>query len=195
VNLPLGEITPMPSPLEAVSTYFYAEDGNRPYLMRHAFAEDVELEMVVKTDAISFPRSANGLRALEDVLCRRFANDFENVYTFCLQRPTDANRRHFPCDWLVGMSAKDNGGIRIGSGRYDWYFSPGTECLVQKLIITIDVMQVLPADRLDGIMSWISSLPYPWCSQDELVENMPSVEWLVPIERYLRDIRPIPPEC
>ena len=26
----------MPSPFEAVSTYFYAKDGNRPFLMRRA---------------------------------------------------------------------------------------------------------------------------------------------------------------
>ncbi|MGX1261750.1 hypothetical protein [Sinorhizobium fredii] len=74
----------MPSPYEAVSTYFCAKDGNRPFLMRRVFAEDVQLEMVVKTEAISFPSSANGLAAIEEILCRRFANDFENVYSFCL---------------------------------------------------------------------------------------------------------------
>ena len=77
----------MPSPFEAVSAYFHAKDGNRPFLMRHAFAEDIALEMVVKTDAISFPSSAKGLPEIEQTLCRRFANDFENVYTFCLARP------------------------------------------------------------------------------------------------------------
>jgi hypothetical protein len=109
----------VPSPLEAVSTYFYAKDGNRPFLMRRAFAEHVHLEMVVKTEAISFPSSAKGVAAIEEILCRRFANDFENIYTFCLAQPTEANRRHYPCHWLVGMSAKNNGPIRVGSGRYD----------------------------------------------------------------------------
>lgn len=93
--------------------------GNRPFLLRHAFAEDVELGMIVKTNAVSFPNTAKGLSAIEEILCRRFANDFENVYTFCLTRPTDANRRHFPCHWLVGMSAKNGGVIRVGCGRYD----------------------------------------------------------------------------
>ena len=78
----------MSSPYEAVSTYFYAKDGNRPVLMRRAFAPDVALEMIVKTEAISFPSSARGVEAVEEILCRRFANDFENVYTFCLARPT-----------------------------------------------------------------------------------------------------------
>ena len=45
----------MPSPVDAVSSYFRAKDGNRPFLLRRAFAEDVHLEMVVKTDALSFP--------------------------------------------------------------------------------------------------------------------------------------------
>ena len=184
----------MPSPFEAVSSYLYAKDGNRPFLMRRAFAEDVLLEVVVKTEAISFPRSTNGLAAVEEVLGRRFANEFENVYTFCLARPTEANRRHFPCHWLVGMSAKSNGAIRVGSGRYDWYFTSDARCLVEKLIITIDEMQILPANELDGVMSWIAGLPYPWCGPDEAVRTMPSIEGLAPIERYLREVRPVPPE-
>jgi hypothetical protein len=184
----------MPSPFEAVSTYFYAKDGNRPFLMRRAFAGDIRLEMVVKTEAISFPNSANGVGAIEEILCRRFANDFENVYTFCLERPTDENRHHFPCHWLVAMSGKNNGPIRVGSGRYDWYFTPDARCLVEKLIITIDVMQIFPADELDRIMNWITSLPYPWCRTDEVMKNMPRMEGLVPVAQYLKEIRPILPE-
>ena len=178
----------MPSPCEAVSTYFHAKDGNRPFLMRRAFAENVQLEMVVKTEAISFPSSANGLAAIEEILGRRFANDFENVYTFGLTLPTEANRHHFPCHWLVGMSAKNNGAIRVGSGRYDWYFSSDARCLVEKLIITIDEMQILPADELDRIMGWIASLPYPWCKPDQAMRKMPGIHGLAPIERYLREV-------
>ena len=50
---------------EAVTAYILAKDGNRPFLMRRAFAEDAALEMVVKTDAISFPSSAKGVSAIE----------------------------------------------------------------------------------------------------------------------------------
>jgi hypothetical protein len=59
--------------------------------MRRALAEHVQLEMVVKTEAISFPSSAKGVAAIEEILGRRFAKDFENVYTFCLTQPTEAN--------------------------------------------------------------------------------------------------------
>ena len=69
----------MPSPFDAVTTYFHAKDGNRPFLMRRAFAEDVQLEMVVKTEAISFPSTAQGLAEVEEVLVRRIATDLENV--------------------------------------------------------------------------------------------------------------------
>ncbi|AZO46841.1 MAG: hypothetical protein EOS58_16165 [Mesorhizobium sp.] len=184
----------MPGPFEAVSTYFHAKDGNRPFLMRRAFTGDIHLEMVVKTEAISFPSSADGVAAIEEILSRGFANDFENVYTFCLAQPTEANRRHFPCHWLVGMSAKNNGPIRVGSGRYDWYFTRGAQCKVEKLVITIDVMQIFPADKLDRIMGWITNLPYPWCEPGEMMREMPRLEGLAPIQRYLKEIRPIPPE-
>ena len=182
------------SPFEAVSTYFYAKDSNRPFLMRRAFAEDVQLQMIVKTDAISFPSSARGLAAIEEVLGRRFANDFENVYTFCLAKPTKANRQHFPCHWMVGMSAKDNGPIRVGSGRYDWYFTADAKCLVKKLIITIEVMQVFPQIELNRIMDWITSLPYPWCTPDEVASGMPRIKGMDEIRIYLKKIKPISPE-
>ena len=72
------------------------------------FAEGSEMEFMLKTDAISFPGSAKGLRAIEDIL-RGFNTDYENIYTFCLSRPSDSDRRHFACHWLVGMSAKSDG--------------------------------------------------------------------------------------
>ena len=184
----------MPDPIEVVSTYSAAKDGNRPFLMRRAFAEDAALETVVKTEAISFPSSAKGVAAIEEILSRRFARDFENVYTFCLSRPTEADRRHYPCHWLVAMSSRNNGPIRVGSGRYDWYFAPDPLCLAEKLIITIDVMQILAPSELDRIMGWITGLPYPWCRPDEAVNGIPSIEALAPVERYLKKIRPLPPE-
>jgi hypothetical protein len=182
------------SPFEAVSAYFYAKDCNRPFLMRLAFTEDVQLQIIVNTEAISFPSSAQGLAEVEEVLGRRFSNDFENVYTFCLARPTKANRHHFPCHWLVGMSAKNNGAIRVGSGRYDWYFTSDAKCLVRKLIITIDVMQIFPQQELDQIMGWITGLPYPWCTSEEALLRMPRLEGMAIVRDYLKDVRPISPQ-
>jgi hypothetical protein len=184
----------MSTPSDAVSTYILAKDGHRPFLMRRAFAEDAELEMVVKTDAISFPGSATGVSAIEDILVRRFGLDYENVYTLCLSRPTEANRLHFPCHWLVGMSARNDGQIRIGCGRYDWHFKPNSGCLVERLVIAIDVMKVLPAAELAASMNWLSSLPYPWCTPDEAVRTVPATEGFAEIEAYLKQVRPIVPE-
>ena len=184
----------MATPSDAVSTYIFAKDGNRPFLMRRAFTVSAELEMVVKTDAISFPGSASGLPAIEDILGRRFANDMENVHTFCLSRPTAANRRHFPCHWLVGMSAKNNGPIRVGCGRYDWYFTADEQCLAERLIITIDVMHIFQETEIDAVMGWVSGLPYPWCTPNEAIAIMPRVEGLEPIEAYLEQVQPISPD-
>jgi hypothetical protein len=184
----------MTTPSDSVSTYILAKDGNRPFLMKRAFAEDAELEMVVRTDAISFPSSAKGLSAIEDILVRRFGNDYENVYTFCLSRPSDVNRRHFACHWLVGMSAKSGGQVRVGCGRYDWYFSSDYTCLVERLVIAIDVMKILPASELGASMGWLSNLPYPWCTPDDVARNMPETEGFAAIATYLRQVRPIQEE-
>jgi hypothetical protein len=135
------------------------------------------------------------MAAIADILGRRSANDFENLYTFCLARclarPLAAHRRHFPCHWLVGMSAKDNGPIRVGSGRYVWYFTSDERCLVERLVITIDVMQMFPATRLDAIMGRLSGLPYPWCTPEDALEAMPPIQGLTAIETYLRQVQPI----
>ncbi len=40
----LREVT-MLAPADAVRIYIRAKDGNRPFLMRRAFAEDAELQM------------------------------------------------------------------------------------------------------------------------------------------------------
>ena len=184
----------MPTPFDAVTTYLLAKDGNRPFLMRHAFAEDAHLEMVVRTDAITFPATADGLAAIADTLSRRFAADFENAWTFALARPTDANRRHFPCHWLVGLAAKADGAIRVGAGRYDWYFTPDEASLVERLIITIDVMEILPPARQAAVFDWLSALPYPWCSPDDVLRGFPPIDQLAPVEAYLRAVGPIQPE-
>jgi len=55
-------------------------------------------------------------------------------------------------------------------------------------------MQILPVSELDRIMGWITRLPYPWCGPEEAVRDMPRIEALAPIERYLHAVRPIPPE-
>ena len=184
----------MSTPSDTVRTYILAKDGNRPFLVRRVFAENAELEIVVKTDAISFPSSAKGVSAIEDSLVRRFGLDYENVYTFCLSQPSEANRRHFPCHWLVGMSARNDGQVRIGCGRYDWYFAPDKECHVERLVVAIDVMKILPAANLAASMNWLSSLPYPWCSSDAALRDVPAIEGFAEIEAYVKQVRPILPE-
>ena len=151
------------------------------------------MEIVLKTDTISFPSSAKGLRAIEDIL-RRFNIDYENIYTFCLSRPPDSDRRHFACHWLVGMSGKSDGQLRVGCGRYDWHFAADQTGLVERLVITIDLMNIFPATELAATMNWLSSLPYPWCAPAEAVRTVPAIAGFAEIEAYLKQVRPILPE-
>ena len=53
----------MSSSLEAVSTYFHAKDGNRPFLMRRAFAEDAQTAHAAGMNAhLSKPIDFNKLK-------------------------------------------------------------------------------------------------------------------------------------
>jgi len=169
----------------AIKTYILAKDGNRPFLMPQAFADDCKLEMIVHTDAITFPSTAEGLQAISDTLVSRFAAEYENVFTFCLTRPTPAARENFTCPWLVGMSARRDQAVRVGCGHYDWHFDDALR--VRKLIIRIDVMNVLPASTTGPVFAWLSALPYPWCTRQQALDGIPRIDALSPIKVFLQE--------
>jgi hypothetical protein len=175
----------MTTPAETIATYIRAKDGNRPHLLDTAFSEDAVLQMVVRTESISFPASASGREAIVETLVRRFNQTYENVYTLCIGAPPAAKLDAFSCGWLVAMSEKQGGAVRIGCGRYDWSFSP-VDHSVCALTITIEAMEVLPAETLGPVMKWVSALPYPWCTREALVEASPGLPALHHVLQILR---------
>ncbi len=172
------------SPECLLRTYFRAKDENRPHLLTRVFSESARVEMIVKTATISFPSTAQGVAAITDVLVRRFAQTYENVYSFYLRRPPPA-AWSFSCDWLVGMSEKASGAARVGCGRYDWSFRQEAPFTVDRLVITIETMPVLAPDDLPSIMAWLTALPYPWCTAASAIASAPAIEALEPVVRYV----------
>ncbi len=175
----------MPTQSEAIQTYLRAKDENRPYLMKRAFSEAATLEMVVNSGTISFPSFSNGVDAITQVLVRDFGKAFENVCTFCLAHAPEGNDTRFSCNWLVGLSEKATGAVRVGCGRYDWFFEVREPFLVERLKITIDIMETLSPDTLHPVMDWLSKLPYPWCSAAEVINGIPNLVGLKPIFNYI----------
>ena len=175
----------MQSGSDSIATYIRAKDGNLPHLMRSAFAEDATLETVVNSTAISFPPITKGVVSITDVLVTRFGETFEYVHTFCLGEPPTPVDAVFSCAWLVGMSERQSGTVRVGCGRYDWSFQSGGRRLVNRLKITVEHMQVLPAGQFTVVMNWLSELPYPWCAVREAKRAAPQLDGLAPIVTYL----------
>jgi hypothetical protein len=130
-----------------------------------------------------------GRQAIEDILVRRFNMDYEKVFTFCLSEPPAAGRSHFSCHWLVGMSAKADGRLRLGCGRYDWHFDG--EGRAEQLVILAEVMKVHAACELAPIMNWLSALPYPWCSLDQALARIPASAALDDVRAYLTHAGPL----
>lgn len=170
---------------ECIAAYISAKDGNRPWLVGQAFAEDASLTIEVRTAAIDFPENETGVDGIAETLVRRFSREQENVYTFCLASSPTSCMQEFNCDWLVGMSGRNNGDIRVGCGRYHWLFVYQPKARVSELRITIEVMQILVRENLPAIMGWLSALPYPWCSAQMARQNMPELTELEPISDYL----------
>jgi hypothetical protein len=170
---------------EMIRAYIRAKDENRPYLMKRTFAESVILEMAVETASITFPPVTQGLGAVTQVLVRDFGRTFENVYTFCLTDPPRNNDSPFTCDWLVSMSEKESGVVRVGCGRYDWFFQTKKPGLVEKLKIVVSIMLVLPPHNLCPVMDWICALPYPWCQREGAANEMPNIGGLKAVSEYI----------
>ncbi len=175
----------MHSPSESINAYIRAKDQNRPYLMRRAFTPETTLKMNVKTGAISFPPLSNGIDSITEVLVRRFAQSYENVLTFCIGDPPEDDAGRFSCTWMVGMSERETGAVRVGCGRYDWRFQSSEPFLTNDLTITIESMQILAPSTLEVIMDWLSGLPYPWCPAQTAVTSAPEVEGLAVILDYI----------
>jgi len=172
---------------DAIVAYIRAKDENRPYLMEQAFDPDAELAMVVKSDAICFPPLTNGLDAITDVLVREFGRTYANVRTLCLCSPPRSSDRNFSCRWLVGMSAKDGGAVRVGCGIYSWTFRAQAPRLAKRLEITIDLMQILPANSLAAVTDWLFALPYPWCPLHKAFEAAPQLEQLTLLRQWANE--------
>ena len=160
----------MPTPALSIENYILAKDGNRPHLLRRAFANEATLEMIVRTGTISFPPRVEGRDGIAEVLVRRFGQTYENVYTFCIGEPPADDAATHHCKWLVGMSDKATGELRFGCGEYDWRFASG---LATDLSITIEHMLVLPAAQLAPVMDWLQDVSYPWCSSANLTSAPP----------------------
>ena len=173
--------------VDLLRDYIRAKDENRPHLIPQVFAANACLEMRVKTDSIAFPAVSQGAATIADVLVRRFNQTYENIYTFYLDRPSAgaaAPPAVFACDWLVGMSEKATGNVRVGCGRYEWVFQAEAPHRVERLAITIEAMQTLPPPQLASVLDWLLALDYPWTSAAAVREFAPALKELLPVLAY-----------
>jgi|SRR5215208_679917 len=176
----------MPTTAECIHTYLRAKDENRPHLMRFAFAETAKLETSVEGGAISFPPLTSGLSTITQVLVSDFARNYENIYTFCfVDNPPKGITGNYACRWLVGMSEKASGSVRVGCGQYDWTFDINEPYLAKRLALTIKVMEALPPECLHAVIGWLARLPYPWCPASEAIKGMPHIAALEPIRKFV----------
>jgi hypothetical protein len=172
------------SPGTVLRNYFHAKDENRPHLLKDVFSADADLEVVNSTTSIAFPAVTHGREAITEVLVRRFAQTYENIYSYYLSNPPE-QAPQFSCGWLVGMTERDTKNVRVGCGRYDWTFQAEVPYLASRLVITIEAMQVLPPSHFEPVFEWLGRLSYPWSSVADVASHAPSFEPLAPVLQCL----------
>ena len=171
---------------QRVSDYIQAKDGNRPWAMAKAFLPDAELQMQVDTDNIDFPARVIGLDAITDTLVRSFGRENDNVFTFCLQDTLVVQQEKLMCDWVVFMTDKDTGRIRVGWGQYHWDFADQEgQALAKALLIRIQQMDILSAAHQAELFSVLDGMPYPWLSKEQLLAAVSDSEYLRNLSDFL----------
>jgi hypothetical protein len=175
------------SPAEDVLVnYFRAKDGNRPHLLERVFCAEAQLAVKNATAAIQFPALTRGRETIADVLVRNFGRDNDNVYSFYLSTPPTEEVERFTCRWLVGMTEKSSKSVRVGCGTYDWTLNFDPVPCATALVISIELMQVLPPQDAGRVIAWLERLPYPWASAQSVVSTAPAIELLQPVIDFLR---------
>jgi hypothetical protein len=172
------------TPETVLRGYFHAKDENRPHLLEDVFASDAELAIRNQSANIAFPAVTRGRAAIAEVLVRSFALSYENIYSFYLGRPALAVRK-FTCPWLVGMSERASGHVRVGCGTYEWAFEPHAPHLARRLVIAIEAMQILPLTEAQSVFAWLRALNYPWSSPQAALQDLPRNDALSPIAQFL----------
>lgn len=161
---------------DIVSKYIYAKDNNKPHLMKSVFTEVSKLDVKLKSQNISFPATTKGLKEITEVLISSFNNTYDNVYTLCLEDTLVLEENSLKSIWLVVMTEKQSGKVRFGYGSYYWSFHNNN--LAEYLNITIENMIILEEKFADELLTWISSLAYPWCESRIILESLPKIEEL-----------------
>lgn len=162
-----------------ISQYIKAKDNNKPHLMNGVFAEQATLKMLVQTDNISFPAEVEGLGNITHTLVSEFNNKYENIYTLCLIDTVQQQQRSLNCRWVVCMTEKASGSLRLGYGDYLWSFTDDTPTLINDLTITIENMTLLPPELQPQALSWFDKLPYLWALSSDLQTTVPDIELLI----------------
>ena len=172
------------TPEAVLRGYFQAKDENRPHVLEDVFASNAELVIHNQSANIAFPAFTQGRSAIAEILVRGFALSNENVYSFYLARPLPGVRE-FTCPWLVGMSERSSGHVRVGCGTYEWAFEPHAPHMASRLVVTIEAMQVLPITESAGVFAWLRALNYPWSTPEAALQSIPGNELLSPIAQFL----------
>ena len=170
---------------QVLEDYFRGKDGNRSHLLSRVFTPDARLEVNNASTSITFPAITHGSEAIADVLVRQFCRNNENVYSFYLSKPQGMVER-FSCSWFVGMTDRQTTELRIGCGTYEWNFVYEPAPRASGLVISIKVMQVLPASLRPEVLAWLEQLPYPWATATAVLHSAPALEELSPVLSALR---------
>ena len=162
-----------PAQHHVLTKYLEAKDQQRPFLFGEVFTSEAMFQsrFAFETD-FNDERPVHGLDAIAGVF-QRMGSRVENIFTVYTPSSVRWDAGALSIDWLVGMSERESGKLRLAWGDYAWRFNPaGTRAT--ELVVLMRQMIELPASAGSSINHWLAELPAPWCEAEQILESMPS---------------------
>jgi hypothetical protein len=164
--------------------YLHGKDQSRPHLLARAFAPDAVFVSRFEFDTdFSDDTPREGLGTIIETF-RQLGAACENIYTVCASDSVRESPEGWRCKWLVTMTQRDDGRVRVAWGDYLWQLG-GWGTRAKRLEVTMEEMQVLPADRADGFCDWMATHEGLWVESARMLEGCPAGRWGDGLAHYL----------
>ena len=144
-----------------VRAYLEAKDYQRPHRFAEAFTDDARFRTTFAFDTDwNSSDAVHGLPAITETF-RRLGAGFENLVTFCLPESLRWEDDALHMRWVVFMTGRKSGQIRVAWGDYQWRFT-AINRRATSLDVHMHAMRELPSNP--RLLDWAMALPHVWCT-------------------------------
>jgi len=163
--------------------YLHAKDCGVPARFADAFTPDATFTSRFEFEtSFSDEEPRVGLAAIAETF-GLLTKHCDNITTLCTLDSVVTDGDTLRNKWIVAMTNRDSGCIRVAWGDYVWTMDPEAE-RARSLIVNMRHMAEMGPEHAEVVLVWLRALPAPWCDGQALVVDMPALLGLVNLREY-----------